>query len=125
MIKKGMRFVPTIITLTPFIIKFSCDFLRNVTVNAKSGISDALYDEATLYKSEYEVRIQTNTSKNQIRREHKKLEMTKKFGLLFDIDGVLLRGKEPIPVAADAMKMIYKVCSIRYVLFFEFRTKNI
>ena len=63
--------------------------------------------------------------KNQIRREHKKLEMTKKFGLLFDIDGVLLRGKEPIPVAADAMKMIYKVCSIRYVLFFKFRTKNI
>jgi len=43
-----------------------------------------------------------------IRREHKNLEMTKKFGLLFDIDGVLLRGKEPIPVAADAMKMIYK-----------------
>ena len=63
-----MRFVPTIITLTPFIIKFSCDFLRNVTVNAKSGISDALYDEATLYKSEYEVRIQTNTS-NQKRTQ--------------------------------------------------------
>ena len=53
-----------------------------------------------------------------IRREHKNLEMTKKFGLLFDIDGVLLRGKEPIPVAADAMKMIYKVCSMFYFLNF-------
>ena len=42
-------------------------------------------------------------------RNLEKSEMTKKFGLLFDIDGVLLRGKEPIPVAADAMKMIYKV----------------
>ena len=53
------------------------------------------------------------TLKNQIRRErNKNLEMTKKFGLLFDIDGVLLRGKEPIPVAADAMKMIYKVFPI-------------
>merc|ERR1712130_794135 len=31
-----------------------------------------------------------------------------KFGCLFDIDGVLLRGKTPIPVAAEAMKMIYK-----------------
>ena len=59
-----------------------------------------------------------------IRREHKNLEMTKKFGLLFDIDGVLLRGKEPIPVAADAMKMIYKVCSIRNVPFFEFRLEE-
>ena len=59
-----------------------------------------------------------------IRREHKNLEMTKKFGLLFDIDGVLLRGKEPIPVAADAMKMIYKVCSIRYVLFFWISNKK-
>merc|ERR1711962_1398357 len=44
-----------------------------------------------------------------IRRElHTVKKMSKKFGLLFDIDGVLLRGKEPIPVAADAMKMIYK-----------------
>ena len=59
-------------------------------------------------KSEFNKR----TLKNQIRRERRNLEMTKKFGLLFDIDGVLLRGKEPIPVAADAMKMIYKVCSI-------------
>ena len=33
----------------------------------------------------------------------------KEFGLLFDIDGVLLRGKEPIDVAAEAMQMIYKV----------------
>ena len=33
----------------------------------------------------------------------------KKFGLLFDIDGVLLRGKEPIDVAPEAMKMIYQV----------------
>ena len=32
-----------------------------------------------------------------------------KFGCLFDIDGVLLRGKTPIPVAAEALKMIYKV----------------
>jgi len=32
----------------------------------------------------------------------------KKFGLLFDIDGVLLRGKEPIDVAPEAMKMIYQ-----------------
>jgi len=32
----------------------------------------------------------------------------KEFGLLFDIDGVLLRGKEPIDVAAEAMQMIYK-----------------
>jgi len=31
-----------------------------------------------------------------------------KFGLLFDIDGVLLRGKTPIPEAIDAMKMVYK-----------------
>ena len=78
MIKKGMRFVPTIITLTPFIIKFSCDFLRNVTVNAKSGISDALYDEATLYKSEYEVRIQTNTSKKSNQKRTQKTRNDKK-----------------------------------------------
>lgn len=32
----------------------------------------------------------------------------KKFGLLFDIDGVLLRGKTPIPEAIEAMKMVYK-----------------
>ena len=43
----------------------------------------------------------------------------KEFGLLFDIDGVLLRGKEPIDVAAEAMQMIYKVCSFFYVLKFS------
>jgi len=39
-------------------------------------------------------------------------EMENKFGLLFDIDGVLLRGKEPIPVAAEALKMVYQVTQI-------------
>ena len=37
------------------------------------------------------------------------MENQPKFGCLFDIDGVLLRGKTPIPVASEALKMIYKV----------------
>ena len=57
-------------------------------------------------KSEFNKRT---TIRRELGRNLEISEMTKKFGLLFDIDGVLLRGKEPIPVAADAMKMIYKV----------------
>ena len=50
-----------------------------------------------------------------------KVKMTQKeFGLLFDIDGVLLRGKEPIDVAAEAMQMIYKVLLAIFQKFNDF-----
>ena len=65
-------------------------------------------------KSEFNKRT---TIRRELGRNLEISEMTKKFGLLFDIDGVLLRGKEPIPVAADAMKMIYKVCSRHFQKF--------
>jgi ribonucleotide monophosphatase NagD (HAD superfamily) len=40
------------------------------------------------------------------------MENKSKFGLLFDIDGVLLRGKTPIPVAKEAIQMAVKVSLI-------------
>ena len=45
------------------------------------------------------------------------MENQPKFGCLFDIDGVLLRGKTPIPVASEALKMIYKVNIVANHLF--------
>ena len=68
-------------------------------------------------KSEFNKRTTIRRELGRNLEKSKNPEMTKKFGLLFDIDGVLLRGKEPIPVAADAMKMIYKVCSRHFQKF--------
>ena len=50
--------------------------------------------------------------RREILAKNSTMNADKKFGLLFDIDGVLLRGKEPISVAPEAMKMIYQVVFI-------------
>ena len=52
------------------------------------------------------------------------MENQPKFGCLFDIDGVLLRGKTPIPVASEALKMIYKVNIVVNQLFFQLKCLN-
>ena len=57
------------------------------------------------------VHTTTHNTKVLRRVDLNEIMAQKEFGLLFDIDGVLLRGKEPIDVAAEAMQMIYKVNS--------------
>ena len=53
------------------------------------------------------------------------MENQPKFGCLFDIDGVLLRGKTPIPVASEALKMIYKVNIVANHLFILLKSLNL
>lgn len=68
--------------------------------------SSAHKTAAAMEKAKFRLEEDADVSSGSVTPDEDDLETTDKYAFAFDIDGVLIRGGEPIPEAVEAMKVL-------------------